>query len=120
MDASGPMRLDDDVVVKAVTLQVDYVLFADGTALGKGGEGERKINSMRLGARKYKRWLVQRYARSGKSFAAILPLLKENQAPLEVDLGDVDQILGAERYRLHLLKKLQTTGPNGVDAYLNE
>ncbi len=119
MDSAGPMRFEDDVTVKEVRLQVDYVLFENKTVIGKGSEGEKKIDSMRLGARKYKAWLVQRYARSGKSLVAILPLLQADHVPGGLDLDDIDQTLGAERYRLHLLKKFQTAGASEVEAYLN-
>jgi hypothetical protein len=118
MDSAGPLRFDDDVVVKEIRLQVDYVLFDDNTALGSGGQGEKNIGLMREGARKYKEWLVQRYNQSGKSLATILPLLQGRSAQEELGLTDINQSLGADRYRLHLLKTLQTRGPADVEKYV--
>src|SRR5215217_1538556 len=59
MEAAGPVGFDDDVVIKEITLTIDYVSYADQTAYGSGGEGERRIKAMRDGARRYKSWLVQ-------------------------------------------------------------
>jgi hypothetical protein len=106
MDSAGPMRFGTAVTVKEVQLQVDYVLFQNDTAIGRGGEGDKKINSMRLGARKYKGWLMQRYAGSGKSVSAILPLLKTGHAPPELDLSDIDQTVGAPNWRRFRNRKL--------------
>ena len=65
MEAPGPFGFDDDVVIREITLTIDYVSYADQTSYGSGGEGERRINAMREGARRYKGWLAQEYSLAG-------------------------------------------------------
>ena len=56
MESAGPLSFNDGVVIKEITLAVEYVSYADQTAYGSGGEGERRINAMREGTRRYKSW----------------------------------------------------------------
>lgn len=119
MEAPGPLRFDEGVVIKEIRLKVDYVLYNDNTAYGAGQEGERRINAMREGARAYKKWLKQKYSRGGKSLALIFPLMQEPRVPDELKLNS-DQILGADSYRLHLLRTFQTRGAAEVEKYLGQ
>ena len=119
MESGGPLSFQEGVVIKEITLKVDYASYEDNTAYGHGREGERRINSMREGARKYKNWLGQEYSRGGKSLAAILPLMQAPTVPEELKLS-LDQTLGADRYRLHLLKTLQTKGAGGVELFFKQ
>ncbi len=118
MEAPGPLRFDEGVVIKEIRLKVDYASYDDNTAYGSGREGERRINAMREGARKYKTWLGGKYSRGGKSLATILPLMHERGVPDELKLNP-DETMGADSYRLHLLKTLQTKGAATVESYLN-
>lgn len=119
MEAGGPLSFNQGVVIKEITLTVDYASYDDNTAYGSGREGERRINAMREGARKYKDWLGQNYSRGGKSLATILPLMQGASVPEELKLS-LDQTLGADRYRLYLLKTLQTKGAADVERYFRE
>lgn len=116
MESGGPLSFNQGAVIKEITLKVEYVSYNDNTAYGARGEGSRRINSMREGARKYKYWLGQVYSRGGKSLTTILPLLQEPRVPEELKLN-LDETLGADRYRLHLLKTLQTKGAEDVERY---
>lgn len=118
MEAPGPLSFNEGVVIKEITLTIDYVSYADQTAYGSGGEGERRINGMREGARRYKSWLAQEYSRAGKSLATILPALETHNLPEGLKL-DPDQTVGADRYRLHFLSTLRTKGAAEVEGYLN-
>lgn len=118
MESAGPLSFNEGVVIKEITLTVEYVSYADQTAYGSGVEGERRINGMREGARRYKSWLAQEYSRAGKSLAIILPLIETHNIPKELKL-DLDQTTGADRYRLQLLKTLKTKGAADVENYLN-
>lgn len=118
MESAGPLSFNEGVVIKEITLTVEYVLYADQTAYGSGGEGERRINAMREGARRYKGWLAQQYSRAGKSLATILPVIETQSIPEELKL-DLDQTMGADRYRLQLLKTFKTKGAADVENYLN-
>ena len=118
MESAGPLSFNEGVVIKEIALTVEYVSYADQTAYGSGGEGERKINAMREGARRYKSWLAQEYSRAGKSLATILPLIGTHNIPEELQL-DLDQMVGADRYRLQLLKTFKTKGAADVEGYLN-
>ena len=117
MDTAGPVGFDDDVVIKEITLTIDYVSYADQTSYGSGGEGERRINGMREGARRYKGWLVQEYSRAGKSLATLLPVIQTPTIPEGLKL-DSDQKMGADRYRLQLLSTLQKKGAADVESSL--
>jgi hypothetical protein len=119
MEAAGPVSFDKGVIIKEITLALDYASYADQTADGAGGEGERRINAMREGARLYKKWLAQEYVRVGKSLATILPLIQTPRIPEEVKLN-LDQTMGADRYRLHLLSTFQKRGAADVENYLKQ
>jgi hypothetical protein len=109
MESAGPLSFNEGVVIKEITLTVEYV---------SGGEGERRINAMREGARRYKGWLAQKYSRAGKSLATILPVIETRSIPEELNL-DSDQTMGADRYRLQLLKTFKTKGAADVENYLS-
>jgi len=119
MEAAGPVSFDEGVIIKEITLAVDYASYADQTVDGAGGEGERRINAMREGARLYKRWLAQEYVRVGKSLAILLPIIQTPRIPEELKLN-LDQTIGADRYRLHLLTTLQKKGAADVESYLKQ
>ena len=119
MEAAGPLSFNEGVIIKEITLTVDYASYADQTVDGSGGEGERRIDAMREGARLYKRWLAQEYVRVGKSLASVLPLIQSPRIPEELKLN-LDQTMGADRYRLHLLSTLQKRGAADVESYLKQ
>lgn len=117
MESPGPMAFNEGVVIKEITLTLEYASFDDNSAYGSGSEGERKVNAMREGARRYKSWLVQEYSRAGKSLTAIFPLIQAPYVPEGLKL-DSDQIMGADRYRLQLLSTLRKKGAAEVESYL--
>lgn len=119
MEAAGPLSFDDGVVIKDITLTLEYASYEDQTAYGAGGEGERRIKGMREGARRYKSWLAQEYSRAGKSLATILPTIQARGIPEALKL-DSDQTMGADRYRLNLLKAFKTKGAADVENYLKQ
>ena len=119
MEAAGPVGFDDGVVIKDITLTIDYVSYGDQTVYGSGGEGERRITGMREGARRYKSWLAQEYSRAGNSLTTILPLIQTPTIPEGLKL-DSDQKMGADRYRLQLLSTLQRRGAADVENYLKQ
>lgn len=119
MEAAGPVGFDDGAVIKAITLTIEYVSYADQTTYGSGGEGERRIKGMRDGARRYKDWLTQEYARAGKSIITIIPEIQRPSIPENLKL-DSDQTMGAHRYRLYLLNTFQRKGAADVERYLKQ
>jgi hypothetical protein len=119
MEAAGPVGFDEGVIIKEITLNIDYVLYGDQTAYGSGGEGERRIKAMRDGARRYKTWLAREYSRAGKSLTAILPAIQSRSIPEALKL-DSDQKMGADRYRLYLLTTFQRKGAADIENYLKE
>lgn len=119
MESAGPTSFNKGAVIREITLTVDYVSYYDNTAYGSGREGERRINAMRDGARQYKSWLKQKYSRAGKSLATILPLMQAPGVSQELKLS-LDQTLGADRYRIYLLKTLQTKGAPDAEKLLQQ
>ena len=116
MESGGPLSFSEGALIKEITLKLDFVSYDDHTGYGLGGEGNRRIDAMREGAREYKNWIVQRYSRGGKSLATIIPLMQSPIAPEELRLS-LDQSLGADRYRFYLLKTLRTKGAAGLERY---
>jgi hypothetical protein len=119
MESPGPLSFDDGVIIKEITLTLEYASYDDQSAYGAGGEGERQINGMREGARRYKSWLAQEYSRAGKSLATILPTIQASGIPESLKL-DSFQTMGADRYRLSLLKTFKTKGAADVENFLKD
>lgn len=119
MESPGPFAFDAGVIIKEITLMVEYALYDDQTAYGAGGEGERRINAMREGARRYKSWLVQEFSRAGKSLTTIFDVIQTPGIPETLKL-DFYQTTGADRYRLHLLKTFKIKGAADVENYLKQ
>lgn len=118
MESAGAITLSEGAIIKAVRLRIDYAQFSDGSSIGSGSEGEHQIKLAREGAAKYKAWLKGRYIRSGKSLTAVLSLL-QNDLSEELGLKDSSEILGANNYRIRLLRVFQTDGAERVQRYLN-
>jgi hypothetical protein len=59
---------------------------------------------------------VQEYSRAGKSLASILPVIQTPGIPKELKLN-LEQTMGADRYRLHLLSTFQKKGAADVENY---
>jgi hypothetical protein len=119
MGSPGPLSFSEGVVIKEVTLTLEYVSYDDHTAHGSGGVGERIINTNREGARRFKSWLAQEYSRAGESLTAIFPLIQASGLP-EGFKVEPDLTMGADRYRLHLLRTLKTKGAADVESYLKQ
>lgn len=119
MEAAGPSSFDGAVSIKEITLTIDYVSYADQTAYGSGGEGDRIINGMHEGARRYKSWLAEEYVRGGKSLVTIIPLIQTPQLPEELKL-DQNQTIGATRYRIYLLNTFHKKGAADIENCLKQ
>jgi hypothetical protein len=119
MGSAGPSSFDGRVVIKEITLSLDYALYDDQSAYGSGGEGERLIKEVREGAQRYKDWLAQQYSRAANSLATILPTIQAPGIPEALKL-DSDQTMGAERYRLTLLRTFRTKGAADVESHLKQ
>jgi hypothetical protein len=117
MDGPGPMDLDDGSVVVNVTLKIDYVQYVDGSSYGAGSEGERTVLSQREGAKKYKNFLRENYAKAGKSLVTIVPLLEQDTKADELKFNQSENV-GADRYRLFLLKMFRTKGGAEIERYI--
>jgi len=119
MESPGPVSFSGNVVIKEVTLTLDYAAFDDNSAYRSGSEGERIITGVREGARRYKTWLVQEYSRNGRSLPAIFTLIQTPGLPSDLKL-DSNQSMGAERYRLQLLSIFRKRGAAEVEGYLKQ
>jgi hypothetical protein len=115
----GPSSFNEGVVIKEITLSLAYALYDDQTAYGEGGKGERLIKEVREGAQRYKNWLAEQYSRAGNSLATILSTIQASGIPEALKL-DSDQTMGAERYRLSLLRTFRTKGAADVESHLKQ
>jgi len=114
-----PSSYDSGVIIKSVIVKIDYIEFADRTALGVNQAGSRIISDTRAGAAKYKNWLVKKYERSGRSVNAILPLLEQNEAlqqELEFQTGPEES--GARMYRNFARRTYKSKGSEGLALHL--
>jgi hypothetical protein len=114
-----PVTYDFGIVIKSVIVGIDYIEFADKTSLGPNQAGSRIISDSRLGAAKYKNWLVQRYDQAGKSLAAVIPLLDGNEElPEELGFQTGSELGGARMYRNFARRTYKTEGAEGLLKYL--
>jgi hypothetical protein len=114
-----PVSYDHGIVIKAVTMGIDYIEFADHTSLGTNQAGSRIIADTREGAVKYKNWLAQKYEQSGGSLDAIVPLLEQNQSlPQELAFQTAPEEHGARMYRNFALRTYKTKGAEGLVKHL--
>lgn len=114
MEASGPMDLGEGTIIESVKLKIEYVEYVGATPYGAGTEGERRINSQRSGAKKYREYLAKTFSEAGQSLVTVVPLLEEQSYPEELKLSQ-DENPGADRYRRYLLKMLRTQGAVDVE-----
>ena len=117
MDGPGPTSLEDGTVIVSVTLKIDYVQYVDGSRYGAGSEGERTVLSQREGAKKYKDLLRENYAKAGKSLVTIVTLLEQDTKLDQLKLTQSESV-GADRYRLYLLKTFRTKGGAELERYI--
>lgn len=117
MEAPGPTSFEDGTVIVSVTLNIDYVLYVDGSSYGAGSEGESTVLSEREGAKKYKKLLRENYVKAGKSLVTIVPLLEQDAKLDQLQLTQLESV-GADRYRLYLLKGFRTKGGAELERYI--
>jgi hypothetical protein len=114
-----PTTYEDDATVKSITIQIDYVEFADASAVGPNKAGSRLIGDIRTGAARYKDWLAQKFSQHAESFNTVLQLLDEGQAlPGELRFASNEEAQGARMYRKYLLKKYKDKGEDAVTKHL--
>ena len=109
-----PVEYDSNVVIKGITVGIDYIEFDDETSLGSNQAGQRIISDTRLGAAKYKNWLVQRYDQAGQSLAAVIPLLDADEALSELGFQTGPELSGARMYRNLARRTYKTKGAEGL------
>lgn len=114
MEAAGPMNLGEGTIIESVKLKIEYVEYVGATLYGAGTEGERRINSHRSGAKKYREYLAKTFSEAGQSLVTVVPLLEEQSYPEALKLSP-DENPGANQYRRYLLKMLRTKGAADVE-----
>lgn len=114
----GPI-VESDSIIKGLELEPVYIEFTDGTTVGIDDESKQMIANVREGAAKYKKLLHQEYLNKGKSIKAILPLL-EDEALLESETLNFQQLTGAKAYRKSLRKKYEKEGFASIDKVLKQ
>jgi hypothetical protein len=117
---AGPTYFDSNASVKRLGVSIDYVEFEDGTSLGPNlnGASSQQIAMVREGASKYKEWLVQMYAKSGRSPQVVLQQLQRESIPDDLNLSNPEMKQGAYAYRTRMLKLYNTKGPVAIQKIL--
>ncbi|MCI0559653.1 MAG: hypothetical protein MN733_14265, partial [Nitrososphaera sp.] len=107
----------DGRIIKGVTLNVDYIEFADNSTLGPNKMGGRIITLQREGARLYKNWLMRESA--GKDLLSIVSSLKNPALPREMADTSMHLRQGANIYRRHLLGAYES-GHENIEKFFNQ
>jgi hypothetical protein len=109
---AGPTYFESNASVKRLGVSIDYVEFEDGTSLGPNlnGASSQQIGMVREGASRYKEWLGQVYAKSGRSPQVVLQQLQSELIPDDLNLSNPEMKQGAYAYRIRMLKLYNTKG----------
>lgn len=109
----------DDAVVKAVSMQIDYVEFEDASSEGPDKVGSRTISALRKGAAKYREWLLRQYSSRGKSIEAMTSLIQDESIPEgELGIENDRQRQGAVMYRNYLRRSYEAKGAEKLAKFL--
>ncbi len=112
-----PLETYIGIVVKGISLKIDFVDFADKTSLGPNEKGSIYIYKVREGAARYKAWLVKQYESKDKATGSLMTLLRETSLPPELDLRG-QEIVGAKLYRKHLIMAIVQHGDQEAIKYI--
>ncbi len=119
-DEAGPTYFESNASVKRLGVSIDYVEFEDGTSLGPNfkGTSSKQIAMVREGASRYKEWLGQMYAKTGRSPEVVLQQLQSESIPDDLNLSNPEMKQGAYAYRTRMLKLYNTKGPVAIQKIL--
>ena len=117
---AGPTYFESNASVKRLGVSIDYVEFEDGTSLGPNlkGASSQQIAMVREGASRYKEWLGQMYAKTGRSPEVVLQQLQSESIPDDLNLSNAEMKQGAYAYRTRMLKLYNTKGPVAIQKIL--
>lgn len=118
---SGPTSFGSSDSIKRVEVSIDYVEFEDGTSLGPNANSRssQQIALVREGAARYKEWLVQTYATTGRSLNMVLQKLQSESIPDDLNLGTAEMKQGAQTYRRRMLDLYNSRGRTAVERYFS-
>gem|GEM_PF-1513832 len=119
---AGPTYFGVNSSVKRLGVSIDHVEFEDGTSLGPNldAASSQQIAMVREGASKYKEWLVQIYAKTGRSPQVVLHQLQSESIPDDIDLSSPEMRQGAHAYRTRMLKRYNTEGSVAIQKILQQ
>lgn len=117
---AGPTYFESNASVKKLGVSIDYVEFEDGTSLGPdlNGVSSQQVAMVREGASRYKAWLGQMYAKTGRSPEVVLRQLQSESISDELNLNSPEMKQGAYAYRTRMLKLYNTKGPVAIQKIL--
>lgn len=108
------------VTVKALTIVVEYVEFADGRFVAEPESRiKQQMDGVREGAARYKRWLVETY-RKNQDVNGIIALMMNEDVPELFKDGDASAINGAGIYRRCLIEAYRKNGVQFLRDLLEE
>lgn len=108
-------------IVKAeVTLK--YVEFGDKSLidLDPRHSSSKRINEEREGAERYKQWLAQIYKQQGKGLKNVIPLLRGESFPTELNLNTHPLHHGAKMYGKFMLSLYTNNQQEAMEKYLSQ
>jgi hypothetical protein len=117
---AGPTYFESNTSVKRLGVSIDYVEFEDGTSLGPNlnGASSQQIAMIREGASKYKEWLGQLYAKTGRSPQVVLQQLQSESLPDDLNISNPEMKQGAYAYRTRMLKLYNAKGLVAIQKVL--
>lgn len=119
---AGPTYFGGNASVKRVGVSIDYVEFEDGTSSGPNlsWASSQQIAMVREGASRYKEWLGQMYAKTGRSPQVVLQQLQSESIPDDINLSSPEMKQGAYAYRTRMLKRYNTEGSVAIQKILQQ
>lgn len=111
-----PTTLDDNTVIKEMTIQLEYAEFDNGSVIGENSNGKETIRQIRQGVAIYKDWFAKKYNENGRTEQAFTELFQTRQTSKE-NLGDltVNQLEGARVMQKFIRRIYLAKGIQGVN-----
>jgi ribosomal protein S8 len=116
-----PHTLDENQIIKGVTMNIDFVEFEDKTSLGENSGGASLISEIRNGAMKYRIWVSKKYKDINKSDSEINTILKDKSFLQDSEFNNLtpNQSQGVRLFRIFLQKTYEMKGKPALEKCLS-
>lgn len=115
-----PITFEPTLVIKDMTVQVDYVKFEDNSSINEKGDGATLVKEIRQGVAKYKDQFTNEFKRNINSETTLKQLIQESRFIKDKNLVELTpkQSEGANFFRKFIRRIYETKGITGVKEVL--